>query len=69
MKNCKIPYEKSRSRQHYTSRGKCKESYDTKEDADRYIVKHKLYNMNSYFCRICNKYHIGHHDALSLNKK
>ena len=61
----KIPFEKHRSRQHYTSRGKSKETYITEEDAIRYISKHKLYGMTAYFCRVCNKYHIGH---LSHNK-
>lgn len=65
MKSCKMPYEKSRPRQHYTSKGKCKNSYDTKEDAERYIAKHKLYDMRAYFCKICNKYHIGHYDPMT----
>lgn len=60
MINSKIPYEKSRPRQHYTSRGKCKETYETMEDAIKYIRKHRLYDMKAYFCRVCNKYHIGH---------
>lgn len=55
--------EKSRPRQHFTSKGKCKESYDSEKEADKYISKHKLFSMKSYFCRICNKYHIGHCDS------
>lgn len=56
----KIPYEKSRSRQHYTSRGKSKNTYESEKDALKYVSKHKLYGMKAYLCRVCNKYHIGH---------
>ena len=61
---CKIPFEKSRPRQHYTSKGKSKKAYDTEEEANRYISKHKLMGMQAYLCRQCNKYHIGHYDLL-----
>ena len=60
----KIPFEKSRPRQHYTSKGKSKRSYNTQEIADKYIIKHKLKGMKSYFCKVCNKYHVGHYDIL-----
>lgn len=59
----KIPYERSRSRRHYTSRGKCKETYETENEANKYISKHKLYGMRAYFCNVCNKYHIGHYES------
>ena len=61
---CKIPFEKSRPRQHYTSKGKSKKTYETEKEANKYISKHRLYGMTSYFCRVCNKYHIGHYDIL-----
>lgn len=57
----KIPYERSRSRKHYTARGKCKLSFETEDKADKYISKHRLYGMKAYFCNVCNKYHIGHY--------
>lgn len=60
----KIPFEKSRPRQHYTSNGKSKKTYSTEEEADKYISKHKLTGMVTYYCRVCNKYHIGHCDIL-----
>jgi len=65
----KIPYEKSRSRRHYTSKGKCKETYGTMKDAEKYINKHRLYNMRAYFCNVCNKYHIGHYNILDKESK
>lgn len=65
MINCKIPFEKSRPRQHYTSKGKSKRAYETEEDAKRYITKHKLFKMKAYFCNVCNKYHIGHYNPLN----
>ena len=58
----KIPFKRSRSRQHYTSKGKCKVAFDTEKQANRYISKHKLHGMKPYLCRVCNKYHIGHYD-------
>lgn len=61
---CKIPFEKSRPRQHYTPKGKSKKTYETEKEANKYISKHRLYGMTSYFCRVCNKYHIGHYDIL-----
>lgn len=61
MINYKIPFEKSRPRQHYNSRGKCKQTFETGEDADKYISKHRLRGMKSYCCNVCNKYHIGHY--------
>lgn len=64
----KIPYEKSRSRQHYNIKGKSKKAYETEEAALTYINKHKLYYMQPYFCRVCNKYHIGHNIILNTNK-
>lgn len=60
----KIPFQKSRPRQHYNSKGHTKISYDTENEADKYISKHKLIGMKSYYCRTCNKYHIGHYDIL-----
>lgn len=69
MKVCKIPLEKSRPRQHYTSNGKSKRTYATEEDADRYIAKHRLKGMRPYFCRECNKYHIGHYVSLEHSSK
>lgn len=63
MMNNKIPYEKSRPRQHYNSKGSCKKSYTSEEEANKYISKHKLLGMRAYFCRVCNKYHIGHYDT------
>lgn len=62
MINYKIPFEKSRPRQHYTSKGKCKKTYETEDIANKYISKHKLYGMKAYYCIICNKYHIGHYE-------
>jgi hypothetical protein len=60
----KIPYEKARPRQHYNSKGHSKRAYDTEEEADKYIMKHRLKGMKSYYCRTCNKYHIGHYNIL-----
>lgn len=60
MMNYKIPFEKSRPRQHYTSNGKSKKSYATEEEAVRYISRHRIRDMQPYLCRVCNKYHIGH---------
>lgn len=60
MINYKVPFERSRSRQHYTSNGKSKRTYATEEEANRYIHKHKIKDMQPYLCRVCNKYHIGH---------
>lgn len=60
MNVCKIPYERSRPRQHYTSKGKCKETFESEIKANKYISRHKLYGMRAYLCNVCNKYHIGH---------
>ena len=69
MMNLKIPYRKSRPRQHYNSRGKCKQTYETEIEALRYISKHRLLGMTPYFCRVCNKYHIGHITTFANDKK
>ena len=60
MINYKIPFEKSRPRQHYNSKGNSKQVFTTEKEAVKYISKHKLKGMQPYLCRVCNKYHIGH---------
>ena len=61
MMNSKIPFERSRPRQHYNSRGSSKRSYETEEEAVRYMSKHRITGMRAYLCKECNKYHIGHY--------
>ena len=47
-------------RHHYNSQKKTKKQFETKKDAEEYIIIHKLENYTIYFCDICSKYHISH---------
>ena len=49
-------------REHYTrknSNWKPKQKFETKEEADSYIKKHKMYKYSSYICKVCGQWHIG----------
>ena len=40
---------------------KTKTSYNSYEEAMKFLIKHKLENeFTVYKCPICNKYHVGH---------
>jgi len=49
-------------REHYTRKNgtwKPKKKFETKEDADTWIKKYKMYGYSSYQCKVCKKWHIG----------
>lgn len=39
---------------------KQKEQYESEQEAQRWLRHHKLTDMISYLCPICNKWHNGH---------
>ena len=49
-------------REHYTRKNglwKPKKKFETKEDADSWIKKYKMYKYSSYLCEVCGHWHIG----------
>ncbi len=44
---------------HYNKLGKTKITFNTVEDAQKYLDKLHLINYTIYQCRECNKYHIA----------
>ena len=52
--------QNKKPRCHYNRRGKTKMSFETEEDAIKYIKKMNLKDYIVYLCKVCNKYHISH---------
>ena len=52
--------QNKKPRCHYNKRGKNKMSFETEEDAIKYIKKMNLKDYIVYLCKVCNKYHISH---------
>ena len=49
-------------REHYARKNgewKPKLKFETKEDANIYIKKYKLYKYTAYKCKVCDKWHVG----------
>lgn len=49
-------------REHYCQKDgmwKPKKSFDSEEEAMRWIKKYKMYGYKTYLCKICGKIHIG----------
>ena len=49
-------------REHYTRKNglwKPKKKFDSKEEADAWIKKYKMYKYTSYICDVCGNWHIG----------
>jgi len=49
-------------REHYSRKNgswKPKKKFETKEEADLWIKKYKMYKYSSYLCKVCKKWHIG----------
>ena len=49
-------------REHYARKDgewKPKQKFNTSDEANAYIKKHKLYKYTSYICKVCGYYHIG----------
>ena len=49
-------------REHYARKEgewKPKQKFETEEDANIYINKHRMYTYTSYICKVCGKWHIG----------
>jgi len=49
-------------REHYTRKDgnwKPKKPFDSKDEADSWIKKYRMYRYSSYICKECGKWHIG----------
>lgn len=47
-------------RYHYNKLGKSKQSFETEEKAQQYLLKMHLFDYSIYKCKYCNQYHIAH---------
>ena len=44
---------------HYNARHKAKRVYDSVDDAERFISRHRLVGYTAYECNVCHMIHIG----------
>lgn len=54
--NLKLKYPRC----HFNKSKKAKQSFNSKESAEEYIIKMNLRDYIIYQCKYCNQYHIGH---------